>query len=54
MREEQERVKQAAEPSIAPGLEMDELEEEATEEEVAKGDYTSVTKLVVDRVPEEE
>jgi hypothetical protein len=37
-------------PNIAPGLEMDELDEPATEEEIARGDYTPVTKLFIDRV----
>ncbi len=53
MPEERENRKQTEEPTVAPGMEMDELEEEATEEEVAEGDYTSVTKLVVDRMPED-
>ncbi len=38
-------------PKIAPGLEMDELEEDATKEEIAKGDYTEVTSLFIDRMP---
>jgi hypothetical protein len=37
-------------PTIAPGLELDELEASATEEEIARGDSTSVTKLFIDRV----
>ncbi|WP_167577834.1 hypothetical protein [Ammoniphilus sp. YIM 78166] len=53
MPEDRETRKQAGEPTVAPGLEMDELEAEATDEEVAEGDYTSVTKLVVDRLPED-
>ncbi|MBP1935056.1 hypothetical protein [Ammoniphilus resinae] len=39
-------------PTIAPGLEMDELDKSASSEEVEKGDFTEVTKLVIDRVPE--
>lgn len=38
------------EPTIAPGMEMDELEEEATEEEIENGDSTSVTTLYLDRI----
>ncbi len=33
------------EPTIAPGMEMDELEEKATPEEIEKNDYTPVTQL---------
>ncbi|MEW9671352.1 hypothetical protein [Ammoniphilus sp. 3BR4] len=40
-------------PTIAPGMDIDELEEDATEEEVAQGDYTPVTKLFLDRTPDE-
>lgn len=41
------------EPVIAPGMNThDELEEKATEEEIAKGDYTSVTRLFLDRTPD--
>lgn len=38
------------EPTVAPGMEMDELDEPATEEEVRHHDYTPVTKLFIDRV----
>lgn len=41
------------EPTIAPGMEMDELEAGATAEEKQRGDVTEVTKLVIDRVPDE-
>jgi hypothetical protein len=37
------------EPTIAPSMEMDELDEEATEEEIKKGDSTRVTKLYIGR-----
>jgi hypothetical protein len=37
-------------PTIAPSMEMDELEKSATEEEIKDGDYTPVTKLVIDRI----
>lgn len=40
-------------PAVAPGLDIDELEEDATEEEVSRGDYTPVTKLFLDRTPDE-
>ncbi|WP_164716260.1 hypothetical protein [Paenibacillus whitsoniae] len=39
---------------IAPGMNThDELEEKATDEEVQKGDFTSVTRLYLDRTPED-
>jgi hypothetical protein len=38
------------EPTIAPGMEMDALEEEATEEEMENNNSTSVTKLYLDRI----
>lgn len=38
------------EPSIAPGMEMDELDEPATKEEISHHDSTSVTKLFIDRI----
>ncbi|CAJ1001899.1 hypothetical protein QO009_000762 [Brevibacillus aydinogluensis] len=41
---------QKHEPTIAPGMEMDELEEKATEEEIKNGDSTSVTTLYLDRI----
>lgn len=38
-------------PSIAPGMDdQEELEQNATEEEVEKGEYTSVTTLSYDEV----
>lgn len=43
------------EPTIAPGMETnDDLREEATDDEVAKGEYTEVTQLLVDRTPSDE
>lgn len=36
-------------PTIAPSMEMDELEVEASPREIKKGESTSVTKLVIDR-----
>jgi hypothetical protein len=44
---------QDQEPTIAPGLEMDELDENASEGEIEKGDFTPVTKLYLDRTPED-
>ena len=32
-------------PTVAPGLEDDELYENATQEEIEQGDYTRVTRL---------
>lgn len=44
----------ADEPTVAPGMNThDQLEEKATAEEVQKGDYTSVTRLFLDRTPED-
>ncbi|SEC67261.1 hypothetical protein [Paenibacillus sp. GP183] len=40
-------------PTIAPGMSNhQELEEKATEEEINKGDSTSVTQLYLDRTPD--
>jgi hypothetical protein len=47
--EDRKRKNQDQEPSVAPSMEMDELEVEASPKEVKKGDSTSVTKLVIDR-----
>jgi hypothetical protein len=42
------------EPTIAPGMNMqDELEEKAGEQEIEAGEYTSVTRLYLDRTPED-
>ncbi|QRG65134.1 hypothetical protein [Brevibacillus choshinensis] len=42
------------EPTVAPSMNgHDPLEEEATAKEVEAGDYTSVTKLFLDRTPED-
>lgn len=41
------------EPTIAPGLEMDELKVKASKEEIERGDSTSVTNLILDRTPED-
>jgi hypothetical protein len=36
-------------PTFAPGLEQDNLKEDASEEEIERGDSTSVTSLILDR-----
>lgn len=42
------------EPTIAPGTNThNPLEEEATEEEIERGEFTEVTRLYVDRTPED-
>lgn len=42
------------EPTIAPGMAMhDELEERATEKDRQTGNTTEVTKLYLDRTPED-
>ncbi|WP_187273910.1 hypothetical protein [Paenibacillus sp. N3.4] len=42
------------EPTIAPGMNThDPLEEKATEEEIEKDESTSVTRLYLDRTPED-
>lgn len=48
------RRNQGHEPTIAPGMNThDPLEEKATEEEKKRKDYTSVTRLYLDRTPED-
>jgi hypothetical protein len=50
-REEQKKEK---EPVLAPGMHTsDPLEEKATPEEIERGDYTEVTRLFLDRTPED-
>lgn len=42
------------EPTIAPGMNMeDDLEEKANQEEIEHGESTSVTRLFLDRTPED-
>lgn len=42
------------EPTVAPSMNgHDPLEEEASAEEIEAGDYTSVTKLFLDRTPDD-
>jgi hypothetical protein len=40
-------------PRFAPGMTNEQLEENATQEEIARGDFTNVTRLEQDRVVEE-
>jgi hypothetical protein len=42
------------EPSIAPGIGTDELELDATPEEIERGDYTQVSRLALDFTPDTE
>ncbi|EDL66779.1 hypothetical protein [Bacillus sp. SG-1] len=50
-RMDQEKKKQADEATIAPGMDDGAgLNEEATEKEIEKGDYTEVTTLSYDEV----
>lgn len=42
------------EPTIAPGMNThDQLEEKATEQEIEQGESTSVSRLFLDRTPED-
>lgn len=42
------------EPSVAPGMNThDVLEEKASERDIEQGEYTEVTRLYVDRTPED-
>lgn len=46
--------KQEHEPTVAPGMDThNSLEEEPTEEELQRGNYTEVTRLYLDRTPED-
>lgn len=45
---------QPHEPTVAPGMSThDPLEEKATEENIREGESTSVTRLFLDRTPED-
>lgn len=42
------------EPTVAPGMNThDSLEEKATKKEIKQDDYTEVTRLFIDRTPED-
>lgn len=43
------KQKKRSGPSFAPGMELDNLKEKATPEEIERGDSTSVTNLILDR-----
>ncbi|GAC43251.1 hypothetical protein [Paenibacillus popilliae] len=43
------RQKKQFGPTFAPGMELDNLKEKATPEEIDRGDSTSVTNLILDR-----
>ncbi|MDQ0064028.1 hypothetical protein [Paenibacillus harenae] len=46
--------KENKEPTVAPGMNThDEIEKKATEEEIQENDSTSVTRLFLDRTPED-
>lgn len=48
---EKEKEKNKNEPTLAPGLDdSEELEKSATNEEIQKGEFTSVTTLSFDEV----
>lgn len=46
--------KEAKEPAFAPGLELDNLKEKATPEEIERGDSTNVTSLILDRTGDDD
>lgn len=43
------KQKKQSGPNFAPGMELDNLKEKATPEEIERGDSTSVTNLILDR-----
>lgn len=51
---EQKDTKHEHEPTVAPGMDThNTLEEEPTKQELEEGDYTEVTRLYLDRTPED-
>lgn len=48
-----ERQKKGEEPTVAPSLEMDDLEQNASKDEKEKGETTTVTKLYIDRIDDD-
>lgn len=53
MRKNQKKTsKDEQDERLAPSMEMDALDREATADEVEEGDSTSVTKVYIDRLPE--
>lgn len=54
MRSNKPKPSMQEEPKAAPGMGPNEvLQEEATEEEVKRGDYTQVIRLALDHTPED-
>jgi hypothetical protein len=54
MAERKKRRGGVREPTIAPGMNThDPLEEKASEEDIRQGEYTEVTRLFLDRTPED-
>lgn len=52
--EKDNRDRDEHEPTIAPGMNTnDPLEKKASEKEIELGEYTEVTRLFVDRTPED-
>jgi hypothetical protein len=51
MKKEQQQAKV---PIYAVGFEQDALKEEATEEEIARGDSTNVSSLILDRTGDDD
>jgi len=52
--EKDNRNENEQDPIIAPGLNTnDPLEEKASDEEIERGQYTEVTRLFLDRTPEQ-
>jgi len=53
-RDRKRKGEEKREPTIAPGMNTsDPLEENATEEEIEEGQYTEVTRLYIDRTPDD-
>ncbi|AHD05181.1 hypothetical protein ERICIV_01611 [Paenibacillus larvae subsp. larvae] len=49
-----EKKNKKKEPTIAPGMNThDPLEKKASEEDIETGNYTEVTRLYLDRTPED-
>jgi hypothetical protein len=54
LEQKQQELTEAQEPTIAPGMNMnDQLEEPASAADIEQGDSTPVVRLYVDRTPEE-
>jgi hypothetical protein len=54
MTERNKRRGGGREPTIAPGMNTrNPLEEKASEEEIRQGEFTEVTRLFLDRTPED-